>query len=133
VTRNIQLLTVVGAFSLLLVGCGSTAGFLRDSITQVQVQRGDFRIVKTGLAASADTGKVFCMIPVDDGQAYRHAMEGLHAATRLGPNQMLVNIREDWKAITYLGFYCAFTLTVSADVIEFGGGGVPAGAPPAAQ
>jgi len=93
VTRNDQRLALAGLLSLLVAGCGGSSGFLRGSVTQVQVQHGDFRIVKTGLHSTAETGKVFCLIPTDDGQAYRHAMEDLHGCARLRPNQMLVNIR----------------------------------------
>jgi len=124
VTRNGQRLALAGLLSLLVAGCGGSSGFLRGSVTQVQVQHGDFRVVKTSLHASAETGKVFCLIPTDDGQVYRHAMEDLHAWARLKPNQMLVNIREDRKVMVYF-FYCTSTLTLSADVIEFSSEGKP--------
>jgi hypothetical protein len=114
---------MVGVLSFAVLGCGGSAGFLRDSITQVQVQKGGFMVVKTGLTSSASTGSVFCVIPVDDGQVYRKAMEGLHGSARLGPNQMLINIREDISNIAYLGFFCTRTHTLSADVIEFAGDG----------
>lgn len=125
------LLWGVGLASMLAVGCGASAGFLRDSITQVQVREEGFRVVKTGVVGRASTGAVFCSIPSDDGQVYRHAMENLHAAAALGPNQMLVNIREDVKGTAYLFFYCTREHTISADVIEFvGEGSMPAAPPP---
>lgn len=110
--------------SLAAVSCGATSGFLRDSMTQTQVRGPGFRIVKTGLSASSDTGSVFCMIPTDEGEVYRRAMEQLNAQAKLLPNQMLVNIREDLRITAYLFFYCKQRITLSADIIEF------AGAPP---
>jgi hypothetical protein len=114
-----RLFTAAAVVSLLAAGCGGSVGFLRDSITQVQVQKGGFRVVKTGLKASAETGQVFCSIQVDDGEVYRRMMEEIHAAARLGPDQMLINIREDIKQTAYLGLYCVRKHTLSADVIEF--------------
>jgi hypothetical protein len=105
--------------SLTIAGCAASLGFLRDSVTQVQVKRANFRIVKTGVTATADTGKALCLFPTDDAQVYRRLMENLHASARLGPNQMLVNIREDIKWTYYLVFYCSEEHTLSADVVEF--------------
>lgn len=108
---------------LALIGCGTSRGFLRDSMTQTQVRGPGFRIVKTGLTASAQTGAVFCSIPTDEGQIYRRTMELLNAEAKLLPNQMLVNIREDVKLTAYLMFYCKEVLTLSADIIEFSASG----------
>lgn len=101
------------------LGCGASSGFLRDSMTQTQVRGSGFRILKTGLAASADTGAVFCTIPTDSGELYRRVMEQLNAQAKLLPNQMLVNIREDSRLTAYFFFYCKQRLTLSADIIEF--------------
>jgi hypothetical protein len=111
--------------SLAAMSCGATSGFLRDSMTQTQVRGPGFRIVKTGLSASSDTGAVFCTIPTDEGEVYRRAMEQLNGQAKLMPNQMLVNIREDLRITAYLFFYCKQRLTLSADIIEFTGAGAP--------
>lgn len=108
---------------LTLMGCGTNHGFLRDSMTQTQVRGPGFRIVKTGLTASADTGSLFCSIPTDEGQIYRRTMELLNAEAKLLPNQMLVNLREDVKLTAFLVFYCKQVLTLSADIIEFSASG----------
>lgn len=113
--------------SLAAVSCGATSGFLRDSMTQTQVRGPGFRIVKTGLSASSDTGAVFCLIPTDEGEVYRRAMEQLNGQAKLMPNQMLVNIREDLRITAYLFFYCKQRLTLSADIIEFAGAGAAPG------
>jgi len=120
--------------SLAIAGCAASVGFLRDSVTQVQVKHANFRIVKTGVTATADTGKALCLFPTDDAQVYRRLMENLHASARLGPNQMLVNIREDIKLTFYFVFYCSEEHTLSADVVEFlpeGTAAAPPQAPPA--
>jgi hypothetical protein len=116
--RLAETLATMG-LSLAIAGCAASVGFLRDSVTQVEVKRANFRIVKVGVTATADTGKALCLFPTDDAQVYRRLMENLHASAKLGPNQMLVNIREDIKWTYYLVFYCSEEHTLSADVVEF--------------
>lgn len=118
------------ALPLFLTGCGATSGFLRDSMTQTQIQGSGFRIITTGITAKAQSGSALCSIPVGEGEVYRRAMEELNAQAKLAPNQMIVNIREDVKTVGYLFFYCVHEVTLSADVIEFGDMGAVA-APPA--
>ncbi|MBN1610149.1 MAG: hypothetical protein JW940_26215 [Polyangiaceae bacterium] len=117
--------------SLAVAGCAASVGFLRDSVTQVQVKHANFRIVKTGVTATADTGKALCLFPTDDAQVYRRLMENLHASAKLGPNQMLVNLREDIKMTFYFVFYCSEQHTLSADVVEFVPEGTATALPPA--
>jgi hypothetical protein len=117
--------------SLAIAGCAASTGFLRDSVTQVQVRQANFRVVKTGVAATAETGKALCLFPTDDAQVYRRLMENLHASARLGQNQMLVNIREDIQWTYYLVFYCSAEHTLSADVIEVMPGAAAGALPPA--
>ena len=121
----------VAVSSLAIAGCAATVGFLRDSVTQVQVRQANFRVVKTGVTATAETGKALCLFPTDDAQVYRRLMENLHASAKLGQNQMLVNIREDIKWTYYLVFYCSEEHTLSADVVEFVPEGAATALPPA--
>jgi len=107
-------------------GCGVSRGFLRDARTRndfeyrMDVTR--FRYLRT-IHAAADKSSVFCIIPTASAQ-YMRAMDGLLSAAELGPNQVLSNIREDHDSLLLPPFYCAETLTLSADVIEVS----PAGA-----
>lgn len=99
--------------------CGFRSGIVRDSITQVLVKDSGFQIVKTDINAAGTVGAVFCSIPVGEKQITRKLMQDIHAQAQLGPNQMLVNLREDRATTSYLGFYCKFDYTISADVIQF--------------
>ncbi len=70
-------------------------------------------------AGSASTGAILCVIPVSGGEApYKEAMDALHKSAALKTNEVLEDLREDHTITSYLGFYCTFVLTISADVIE---------------
>jgi hypothetical protein len=105
----------------LLAGCGYSGGFLRDSISSQQI---DYRMDVSGVhyvksvSGTATTGAVFCFIPLS-GDLYQTAMQSMQASAGLGPNQMVMNLREDSITRSWLGFYCTRTLTVSGDVIQF--------------
>jgi hypothetical protein len=118
--KNATLTRVLGC--LAVAGCGTSAGFLRDATTvnqhQYRQEVGAVRFMRTA-AGSASTGALLCVIPVSGGQApYKEAMDVLHKNASLNTNEVLENLREDHTITSYLGFYCTFVLTISADVIE---------------
>ena len=104
----------------LLVGCGASGGFLRDSISS---QRFDYKMDVAGVryvksvSGSSSTGAVFCFIPLA-ANLYQNAMRDLYATAKLEQNQVVVNLREDYVIRSYLGFYCSRHLIVSGDVFE---------------
>jgi hypothetical protein len=104
-------------FWLLLAGCGYTHGLLRDSITQVRIDRAGFQIIRPGVRASATVPYVFCTMPLSDAP-YADLMADLDQKAHLGPDQIMINFREDKEVQWYL-VLCLATYTVSADVIEF--------------
>ncbi len=116
--KKLLITGLVSSFAFLASGCGMVNGLVRDSITQVQVQKAGFEVVKKGISASGQVGSVFCVIPLN-GTPTQDLMNELHSRANLGPNQMFINLRQDTKIVAYLGFYCVQTLTISADVIEF--------------
>jgi hypothetical protein len=110
----------------LLAGCGASGGFLRDSISS---QRFDYRMDISGVryvksvSGSSSTGSILCVIPLAT-DLYESAMLDLHASAKLEPNQVLVNLREDYAIRSYVGIYCNRRLLISGDVFEL----TPAGA-----
>ncbi len=108
--------------ALALVGCGTSLGFLRDSTTS---QNFSYSMsVKTlsmqrTVAASVETKTIVCLIPTDGKPPYAAVMKRLHRKANLKPNEVLVNIREDKRVLTYL-IYCKHRLTVSADIYLLG-------------
>ncbi len=108
---------------LFLVSCGGSHGFIRDSVTNHQVQyQLNYKNVKflRTVEGTASTGSVFCAIPIDD-KLYARAINDMYrnAAGELQNNQMVINLREDRTVRSYLGFFCKVNLTVSGDLVEF--------------
>jgi hypothetical protein len=59
-------------------------------------------------------------IALGNPDIYERAMADLHSKHDLmGKAQQFHNIVEEWDITNYLGFYADFTLTISAEVIEF--------------
>lgn len=109
----------IAALCLLAVtGCGATSGFLPGNVTQVQISKSGFNLVKTNITGRADELSLLCIVPLGDGELYKIAMLHLTYNAALKPNQMFINIREDTQTRTYI-FACTHVLTLSADVIEF--------------
>jgi hypothetical protein len=117
----------------LLAGCGASSGFLRDATSSnrldIQLPVAGVRYVKS-VSGSASIGAMFCAIP-GAGDLYKDAMSNLHGAARLQPNQVVMNLREDFTFRTWFGFYCSRSLTMSGDVFELTPAATPATAPAA--
>lgn len=114
--------SVLAASTLLAgSGCGVNHGFIRDSVTANEVQYRMNVITQRyvrSVSGSANYGSVLCVFPVN-GDGYKRAMEDLYQSAQLRPNQTILNLREDHKAVSYVGFYCNWNVTVSGDVFEF--------------
>lgn len=107
---------------LLLSGCGTSLGFLRDSTTSQNFQYSlDLKEVsmQRTVSASVETKTILCIVPTDGDPPYATAMEKLYSRAKLKTNEVLINIREDKRILTYL-IYCKNRLTISADVYRLG-------------
>ncbi|MBU1220384.1 hypothetical protein KKF34_00700 [Myxococcota bacterium] len=104
---------------LLLTSCGFSGGILRDSITQVKVDKANFRVVKYGVTTSKTITSVLCAIPAGSSQPFSDMMEDLHKKAGLKKNQMFINFRQDYALKAFLVFFCISTHTLSADIIQF--------------
>jgi hypothetical protein len=118
---NFSKLTTL-TLTLAVAGCGTSLGFLRDSTT---AQRFNYSLdlkevsMQRTVQASTEAKTIICIIPTDGDPPYATAMKRLYAEAKLGPNEVLVNIREDKRILTYL-IYCKHRLTISADVYRLG-------------
>jgi hypothetical protein len=103
----------------LLAGCGASGGFIRDSVSTQQLE---YRMDVSGVryvkpaSGSASTGAVLCIIPLASN-LYQEAMQELYLSAELAPNQVIMNLREDYVIRSYV-FYCSRQLIVSGDVFE---------------
>jgi hypothetical protein len=105
---------------VLLLGCsGTTSSIRRDHgelLLPTRMSLDGFQHIRP-VSGSATTGSAFCAFPLGDA-LYGEAMRDLYAHVQLGPNQILLNLREDRADRRYFGLYCSSTLTVSADVVQ---------------
>jgi hypothetical protein len=103
----------------LLAGCGASSGFLRDATSS---QRFDYTMSVSGVrylksvSGTSSNGSLFCVIPTS-ADLYQQAMQSLYASAQLQPNQVVMNLREDYAFRSYL-FFCSRQLTLSGDVFE---------------
>jgi hypothetical protein len=121
---------LLSGLSVLALSCTGSSGFIRDSVTSHTFQYNftvtGMRFIRT-VAGQASVTKVLCTIPIDETDLYNQAVKAMYAqAGGLGPNRVVVNLREDSAFVTYLFVACTTKLTVSGDLVEL----LPA--PPAA-
>lgn len=124
-TRIIAIFRLLALLTSATCGCGTSLGFLRDSTTsqtfKYEMNLKEIKMQRT-VSASTEAKTIVCLIPTDGDPPYATAMERLHTEAKLGPNEVLVNIREDKRILVYL-IYCKHRLTLSADVYKLGSGG----------
>ena len=112
----------LGLLALLLVGCGSSSGFLRDATSasafEYRMDVAHVRYMRT-VQGTAETTTIVCLIPTAEVPRHAVAMADLQHAAQLRSNEVLTNLREDTVTMFTL-IYCSTTLTISADVVEVG-------------
>ncbi|HTX19044.1 MAG TPA: DUF6567 family protein [Bacteroidota bacterium] len=136
-------ITFVAAFLLLgalvLWGCSTAGVFTAGNITDVQLQKGDFKIVARGVSGESSAGYLFgistpfgmaantvAVARIEGtGMLYKEALDNLwknfettHGSAE-GRKLALVNVHYDSDALN-LGVYARAKVMISADVVEFG-------------
>jgi len=123
---------------LLLTGCSSSGAFMAGNVTDVQLQRNNFKIVAQNVTGEAQAGylfggtfstgfatNTFALFRVSgSGMLYKEALENLwknyEAANGpiAGKKIALINVRYDTDALN-LAIYTQPKLLIRADVVEF--------------
>ncbi len=137
-TRPYSLILLVLLALLTLTGCSTGGMFLAENVTDVQLQRGNFRIVAKDVAGEAQAGylfggsfsvgattSTFSLFRVSGtGMLYRDALldlwknfETSHGSIE-GKKVALINVRYDAEALN-LFVYTQPKIIVRADVVEF--------------
>lgn len=137
-THFLNLAAAAIASLLTLTGCSTGGMFLSGSTTEVQLQRGNFKVVASDVSGEAQAGYVlggsfsmgmttntFALVRVaGSGMLYKEALENLwknyeasHGPVE-GKKLALVNVRYDAEALN-LFIYTQPRIIVRADVVEF--------------
>jgi hypothetical protein len=123
---------------LAFAGCSTGGMFTAGNVTDVQLQRSNFKIVAQGVTGEAQAGYVFggsfsmgmatntfaLFRVAGSGMLYKEALENLwknYEATHgsiEGKHVALVNVRYDAEALN-LFVYTQPKITIRADVVEF--------------
>jgi hypothetical protein len=122
----------------MLTGCASSGAFLSGNVTDVQLQRNNFKIVAQNISGEAQAGylfggtvstgfatNTFALFRVSGtGMLYKEALENLwknyeaaHGPVD-GKKIALINVRYDSDALNLM-FYTQPKIAIRADVIEF--------------
>lgn len=137
--KQISILSVsLMALSVLFSGCATTGMFTAANITNVELAKGNYKIVSTSLVGKASAEYILgasfgfgmytqtmALIPLSkDRQLYRLALEDLWKTfeakhgSPTGRKLALVNLRYDSETLNLL-IYTKPTVSVIADVVEF--------------
>jgi len=131
----VVLTTVLG-----LTGCINSGAFYAANVTSVELSEANYRIVATNVQGQSEAGYVlgvsgstggyattFAFIRADgDGMLYKEAVENLWANFEAEHGSVenrrlaLVNVQFDADAANYLLLYTKTTVSVRADIVEFG-------------
>jgi hypothetical protein len=123
---------------VMLTGCASSGAFMSGNVTDVQLQRNNFRIIAQNITGEAQAGyliggtfstgfatNTFALFRVSGtGMLYKEALENLwknyetaHGSIE-GKKIALINVRYDADALNLI-IYTQPKITIRADVVEF--------------
>ncbi len=136
--KNFIVLCAITALSLAAMGCCSAGMFTAGNLTEVQLQKGNYKIVARGVSGESSAAYVFgfsmsmgtvtntiALARVDGtGMLYKEALDGLwknyeaaHGSAE-GKKLALVNLHYDSDVLN-LFVYTKAKIMVRADVVEF--------------
>jgi hypothetical protein len=128
---------LIGAM-FFLTGCAASGAFMAGNVTDVQLQRNNFKIVAQNVTGESQAGylfggtistgfatNTFALFRVSgSGLLYKEAIESfwksyesVHGSIE-GKHVALINVRYDTDALN-LGIYTQAKLSIRADVVEF--------------
>lgn len=137
-TQKLILILLLTLAALTAAGCASAGMFPSANVTEVQLQRGNFKIVARNVTGEAEAGylfgssfslgmstNTFALFRVSgSGMLYKEALENLWKNFEAsngaieGKRLALVNVRYDSEALN-LFVYTQPKVMIRADVVEF--------------
>lgn len=136
--KNSILMLIVAPLCFVAAGCSTGGMFVAGNVTDVQLQKGNFKVLARGVTGEATAGyllgfslpmgmatNTFAVARVDGtGMLYKEALDNLwknfesaHGQAE-GKKLALVNVHYDSDALN-LFFYTQPKVVVRADVVEF--------------
>lgn len=136
--KNLIVLSIVIVLSILASGCSTGGMFTAGNLTDVQLQRGNYKIIARGVSGESMAGYLFGFsMPLGmatnsfavarvegTGMLYKEALDNLwknfqaaHGKAE-GKKLALINVHYDSDALN-LFIYTRAKLLISADVVEF--------------
>ncbi len=114
-----KLYLLFGILAIVAVGCTSVGTFPHTTGTQVDLSKGNYRIVKANAIGESSGFSLLGFIPFKSPR-YTAAMSNLYEKAGLeeGKAQALVNVTQE-RSTMYLVLFSIPKLTVRADVVEF--------------
>ncbi len=136
--RSLVLTLIIIAVLLTITGCATGGMFMSSHVTDVQLQKNNFKIVARDISGEAKAGylfgasvslgastSTFALLRISgSGELYKEALQNLwksYEATNgsvEGKKIALVNVRYDAEALN-LWVYTQPRIVVRADVVEF--------------
>lgn len=115
-----KIVTLALVVTMSLIGCVSTGGISRSTMTRVDLSQNNYRVIKTGAMGQSKGLWLLGVIPLFSPSAseaktdlYEHLGRQMeHKATAL------INVTEDWS-VYYLILVAIPRVTMTADLIEF--------------
>ncbi len=136
--RSLLMTALILATSLVMIGCATGGMFVAGNVTDVQLQKGNFKIVARDVTGEAQAGYLlgasfsmgastnsFALVRIaGTGMLYKEALQNLWKSYEAasgpveGKKLALVNVRYDSEALN-LFVYTQPKLVIRADVVEF--------------
>ncbi len=137
-TRTLLTVVIMMSLALLVTGCATGGMFVSGNVTDVQLQKNNFKIVARDVSGEAQAGYLFgasfsmgattnsfALFRISGtGMLYKEALQNLWKSYESangpveGKKLALVNVRYDSEALN-LFVYTQPRLVIRADVIEF--------------
>lgn len=136
--KNLILMAIVAPLCFAAAGCSTGGMFVAGNATEVQLQKGNFKVLARGMSGESTAGyllgfsmpmgiaaNTFAVARVEGtGMLYKEAMDNLwknfesaHGSVE-GKKVALINVHYDSEALN-LFFYTQPKIIVRADVVEF--------------
>ena len=126
---------LAGLSTVLLTGCISSGSKLADSSDNVQLNQGNYTVVKANAIGTSRGFKLLGLIPLNRA-SYAAAKKDLYKSVdgKIDGRSIALSNQSEEKSSLYLILFSVPKITISADVIEFDSPAPaqPAVAPPAA-